>query len=173
MNLPEAKPLVLDEYRARLERNPNAANHYLYGRLLNGSAAMREYREAMRLDPKQNWARVALGHALLEAEQDEEAFAALKESLQSGELIESAPVTLAIAAVATKRIAEAVELLKQHVEPEKAWEASWLLARASEDWDQAKFLLTQREDGQPTTDTTIMRARLEWEAGGTRPSILA
>jgi len=162
------------EYRKRLDEHANAANHYLFGRLIEGPAAMSEYREALRIDPELTWARVALGHEFLHAEHDEDAYAALDESLRATTVPPLTPVYYAMAAIATNRIEEALGRIgaETRLDADNAWQASWMLVRAKGDVDRAKVLLAEREHGETTTETMILRARLEWDSGAPRESIL-
>jgi hypothetical protein len=81
----------------------------------------------------------------------------------------------AMAAVGAGKIDEALTELSEarHLDPEAAWGAAWILTRAKRDWNAARVLLADRESGERTLETKILRTRLEWEAGGVRESILA
>lgn len=166
---------LLVRYRERLHASTSASSHYLYGRLLPDQAAMSAYREALRLDPSFAWARVALGVQLLAAEQDAEAFATLSESLGGMDVNPAAPLYFAWAAIGAGRVDEALARLSDvaDIDGESAWWASWMLVRSKSDWNAAKVLLADRERGNSTPDTRILRAKLDWESGGPRQSILA
>jgi tetratricopeptide (TPR) repeat protein len=61
------KDEALKEYRALAEAFPDEATwRYLYGRLLDGEALDREFREALRLDPGFFWAHYGLGQYALD-----------------------------------------------------------------------------------------------------------
>ena len=163
-------------YRERARTNATAANHYLYGRLAAGEDAVRAFREALRLDPHHAWARSALGYELLMLEEDAEAFSLLDDALRAQEVAPGAPVIYAMAAVAANRIDDALARIaaERHLDPSDVWTASWNLARAKEDWDAAKVLLADLEQGQPTPETRLMRARIAWLSNAEpRASILA
>jgi len=164
-------PLVA-HYRQRVQQQPTAMNHYLYGRLLHGDAAIAEHRQALRLEPDLVWPKVAVGHELLKLERDAEAYDVLGESLQAEESHPNAPVYFAMAAVASQRQSGAREKLvaATHLD---TWEARWILARSTGDWQSAEVYLADKEQGESTPETTILRAKLEWESGGVRESILA
>jgi tetratricopeptide (TPR) repeat protein len=169
------KPALLEIYRMRLEKNGSAANHYLYGRLLSGPRAIDEFQEALRLDPSLNWARVALGHELLGAERDREAFEVLDQALQADEVPSSAPRAYALAAIATNHVDEAWNALSgaSNLDPLETWWAKWTLAFAKKDWDEARVLLVEREQGTLTTETRILRARLNRESGTLFQDVIA
>lgn len=164
-------PLV-GHYRERAAQQPTAMNHYLYGRLLQGEAAIAEHRAALRLDPKLVWPKVAVGHELLKLERDAEAYEVLAESLLAEEPHSNAASLFALAAVALQKQNAALDKLVEakHLD---TWEAHWILARSKRDWASANVYLTDKERGERTPETRILRAKLDWEAGGVRESILA
>ena len=167
-----ARAPLLATYRVRAEREPSAVNHYLYGRLLHGHAALAQHEAALRLDPKFVRARVALGHELLKLERDADAFEVLAESLQAEEVDPDAALYLALAAVATgKQDAARAKLVA--AERHDTWQARWIVARSKGDWQSARVSIADKEQGTRTRETKLLHARLDWESGGVRESILA
>lgn len=163
---------VRREYALRLARQPTAVNHYLFGRLFDGEEALEEYRFALRLDPKLTWARAGMGHELLAMERDAEAYDVLAETLTASDAPPNAPVYFAMAAVALQKQDAAREKLVAAEELD-TWEGRWILARSKGDWDSARIYISDKEQGESTPRTKVLRARVEWEAGGTRENILA
>lgn len=167
-------PALTALYRERLEREPNAANHYLYGRILRGTPAIAEHREALRLDPALTWARVALAHELLEAEQDAEAYAEYGEALRAKDVPIGIAADFARAAVAVEKQDEALATLNGllHVDARSRFDAQWILLRSKFDWGAAKVALADYESGAIRAETRILRARIEWESGVPRDEVL-
>lgn len=166
---------LLARYRQRLDRAPTAANHYLYGRLLRGPEAIAQQREALRLDPALTWPRVALGHDLLAAEEDAEAYATFEDALRARDAIPGTAAYFARAAVARGNEDDALTFLGtlDHLDPRSLYEARWVLHRSKRDWNAAKVALATFEAGERTPETIALRAAIEWEEGGPRQSILA
>lgn len=161
---------AISAYRARVAKNPNAVNHYLYGRLLHGAPEIAEMREALRLDASMQWARVALGRELLQTEQDAAAYAELATAVTSADAPWTTPAAYAMAAVAANHIEEAQARLAE-LDTAPALEARYLLAFAKRDWDQARVLLTEREQNEDEIAITILRARLDVASGASAVSV--
>lgn len=161
---------ILKVYRERLRKDPSAINHYLWGRLLNGEAAIAEFREALRIDPNVPWARIALGRQLLETEQDLDAYNALDEAMRAKKVEGIAVIYFAMAAVGAQKQDEALARLPgaNQVDGDSLWTAKWILARSKNDWSAARILLAYRETdpNQVSPEITMLRARLERDAGG-------
>ena len=67
---------IKEEYRTRLDQEPDKAVwHYLYGRLLGGAEMEKEFKTAVKLDPKFYWAHCGLGHYYKDQKKQEEAIA--------------------------------------------------------------------------------------------------
>jgi hypothetical protein len=167
------KDSLLKVYRERLRKEPSAVNHYLCGRLLHGEPAIAEFREALRLDHDVPWAGIALGRQLLEAEQDVAAYNVLDQAMLAKKVEGIGAVYFAMAAVGTQKQDEALARLPDanRVDGDSLWTAKWILARSKNDWSAARVLLADREADQPTSETRILRARLERDAGGTVDSL--
>jgi tetratricopeptide (TPR) repeat protein len=164
---------LLGVYRERVAKEPSAANHYLYGRLLRGQQAIAEFTEALRIDANVTWARIALGRQLLEAEQDAAAYQTLDDALRATKVEGMAVIYFAMAAVAVHKPEEALARLPDAAgaDASSLWEAKWLLTRAKNDWAGARILLAYQEVEDETAATKILRARLERDAGGTAEAL--
>jgi hypothetical protein len=159
---------LVAEYRRRVASNPSAANHYLHGRLLDGDAALAEYREAIRIDPKLGWPRIALGYEMLVQEQDAAAFDALAQALRINYVDGGAAVYYAMAAVATGKQDEAAGRLGElaSLDQRAVWQGKWILARSKDDVPTQRMLLAEREKADGVgPHMEILRAWTRWYAG--------
>jgi len=168
-----------EEYLKLLSASPDSGKaHYLYGRVASDpSAAIAQYQEAIRLDPKLIWPRVALGHAYQSIARYEDALREFRVAVDMEGRDPSVVVYFATAAIAKGDPAEATakvdEIRKANVRDSGALEARWLLALASSDWKtadeiQKSFAKRERPEnawwrslkllrlkGDPYLDTTI------------------
>jgi Flp pilus assembly protein TadD len=131
------------EYAARVAEDPASAKlHYLYGRVSSEPAiAVREYNEALRLDPSLAWPRVALGY---EQAMDGRFAVALREFGAALDIEGHDPgviIYYAGAAIANGTPEGALELVERRLAENRkdpaALEASWMLANATMNWDGA------------------------------------
>ena len=132
-----------EEYRKMLSASPESGKaHYLYGRVCADPAvATTQYQEAIRLDPKLVWPRVALGHAYQTMERYDDAVREFSAALDMEGRDPSIVVYLATAAIAKGdpglAVAKVEEVRKANPRDFGALEARWLLALAVGDWQRA------------------------------------
>ena len=132
-----------EEYRKMLSASPDSGKaHYLYGRVASDPAlATAQYQEAIRLDPKLIWPRVALGHAYQTMERYDDALREFGAAVDMEGRDPSVVVYFATAAIAKGDPSAAVEkvdeIRKAHPRDYGALEARWLLALAAADWQRA------------------------------------
>lgn len=155
------------EYRAQVEAHPeNAANHYLYGRLLHDPAeAIPAYREAVRLDPNLQTAQVSLAYELLCAEQDAEAAQVLERVVSQPGGSSYAPdyAMAAIAAGATAHASEVLRAADQATQEEDfdLWRGRWLLNLSVGQLEIAERLYREHSRNQDPEDPEIWRLRTQ------------
>jgi len=132
-----------EEYRKMLSSSPESGKaHYLYGRVAADPAlATAQYQEAIRLDPKLVWPRVALGHAYQTMERYDDALREFNAAVDMEGRDPSIVVYLATAAIAKGdpgvAVAKVEEVRKANPRDFGALEARWLLALAAGDWKRA------------------------------------
>jgi tetratricopeptide (TPR) repeat protein len=134
------------EYRKSLAAAPDSAKaHYLYGRVVaDPAAAAVEYQQAIRLDPKMVWPRVALGHAYGLMNRHQEAFREYATALDMDGRDSSVLTDYSTAAIANgtpdAAVAKIDEVRKANPKEFTALDARWLLAVAMHDWDTAEAI---------------------------------
>jgi tetratricopeptide (TPR) repeat protein len=132
-----------DEYQKLLASSPASGKaHYLFGRVMaDPQEAVAQYQEAVRLDPKLVWPRVALGHAYQAMERFDAALQEFAAALDMEGCDPSVIVYYANAAISKGKPDEAVakveENRKAHARDLSVLHARWLLALASADWEGA------------------------------------
>jgi len=142
----ERQEALRDEYGRLLASSPNSAEaHYLYGRVENDPAdAAAQYQEAIRLDPKLIWPRVALGHAYQMMERYDDAMREFAAALDMEGRDDSTAIYYAMAAIGKgspfSALAKVDDVRKSHPRELGAIRARWLLAVAMSDWDKAAAL---------------------------------
>lgn len=145
---------LLREYKTRLDEHPEtAANHYLYGRLLDDpDAAMSAYQEAIRLDSRLSWAHAALGSVFLALERDADAMAAFRRALELPGHDPNVVTAYALAAIGAGSPAAADAAIRSGMpeEPEDfLWRPQWLLALANGRHGDAERMLAKRSRAEP------------------------
>jgi tetratricopeptide (TPR) repeat protein len=146
-----------DEYRKMLSASPDSGKaHNLFGRVAGDlTTATAEYEQAVRLDPKLIWPRVALGRAYLLMERYDDA---MREFATAADMEGRDPAVViyyANAAIAKGSPADAIakidEIRKTKPRDSGASQARWLLALATGDWPTAtdieKGLAAQESPG--------------------------
>src|SRR6185436_16757764 len=100
-----------EEYSKLVSSSPQSAKaHYLNGRVSGDlDVSVREHQEAIRLDPKLIWPRVALGHAYMELERYDDALRELGAALDMQGRDEIVVSYYAHAAIAKGTPGEAVQ----------------------------------------------------------------
>lgn len=132
-----------EEYRKLVGAAPQSAKlHYLYGRVADDPAvAAAEHQEALRLDPKLIWPRVALGHVYAEEARYDDALREFGIALDTPGRDPDVAVYYAMAAVGKGRPEEAVAkidaIYNAHPDDYPSLSARWILALAAKDWDGA------------------------------------
>ena len=160
------------EYQKMLDAAPDSGKaHYLLGRVTaDPAAAVAQYQEAIRLDPKLAWPRVALGHAYQAMERYDDAFREFSTALDMGNHDSTVVIYYASAAISEGKPSEAVEkveeIRKSQPRDYGAMQARWLLALASSDWEAAANLqktLAAREAPETTwwRSTKILRLKAD------------
>ena len=158
------------EYQKMLSESPDSGKaHYLLGRVTaDPNAAIAQYQEAIRLDPKLAWPRVALGHAYQSMERYGDAFREFSAAIDMGNRDSSVVIYYANAAISDGKPADAVakieEIRKSQPRDYSAMQARWLLALASSDWQAAADVqktLASREAPETTwwRSTKILRLK--------------
>ena len=178
LDLGEDDPLI-EEYRALLAEHPDsAANHYLYGRLLNDpDLAVPEYARALGLDPHLTRARVALGSALLALERYSEAFDELTKALGAPDWDSFDAPTYADAAIGAKAAGAATAALeplrKSNPGDRNLESARWALLAASGDWPEAERLVDSILKKDPTSELGWYRQARILQLSGRRRELKA
>ncbi|HEY8182955.1 MAG TPA: tetratricopeptide repeat protein [Thermoanaerobaculia bacterium] len=158
------------EYQKMLSASPDSGKaHYLLGRVTaDPNAAIAQYQEAIRLDPKLAWPRVALGHAYQSMERYGDAFREFSTAIDMGNRDSSVVIYYANAAISDGKPADAVakieEIRKSQPRDYSAMQARWLLALASSDWQAAADVqktLASREAPETTwwRSTKVLRLK--------------
>ncbi|HEX7185803.1 MAG TPA: tetratricopeptide repeat protein [Thermoanaerobaculia bacterium] len=157
---------LLREYQARRDEHPEAAaNHYLYGRLLDDpDATMSAYQEAIRLDPQLSWAHAALGSVLLALERDADAMASFQRALDIPGHDPNLVTAYALAAIGagSPDAADAAIRSRKEEEPEDfLWRPRWLLALANGRHKDAEKMLAKRSRSEPDSpDVWVLEVQL-------------
>ncbi|HET7435565.1 MAG TPA: CDC27 family protein [Thermoanaerobaculia bacterium] len=171
------RDMLLVQYRERLAKDPSATNHYFYGRLLEDSdAAIAEYQEAARLDPKLSWPHLALAYQWLALENDQAAFDTLDAVLSDPTLDSNALNYYALAAIGSHHEQQALARIEKEKQLDRyaVWQARMTLARAAGDWQKAKDLMNEREKDEGLTPaTSIARAEIDRDSGAPFEQVLA
>jgi hypothetical protein len=151
------------EYRNRLAAAPDSAEaHYLAGRSAPDVAvSLAEHREAIRLDPKFAWPRVALGYVLADEERYDEAMRELEGALSIEGHTPAVLVYYARAAIGkgspVDAMAKVEERLKADPNDYAAQHARWLLAVAAGEWVRAEAMLKTLGEMESPGDTWARR----------------
>lgn len=168
MRVSDQTPALVAAYRDRVAAAPTAANHYLYGRMLNGDAAIAEFTEALRLDPKLTWPPAALGYEYLALERDADAYATFSEAMTAPDVDAFSPYYFAMAAVATHREDDALQLLnheRKHLDANVLWSSRVLLSRAKGDYATAKKLVAEQIKKEGPEAYAALIGELDRESG--------
>ncbi len=158
------------EYQKMLSASPDSGKaHYLLGRVTaDPAAAVAQYQEAIRLDPKLVWPRVALGHAYQAMDRYGDAFREFTTAIDMQGHDATVVVYYASAAISKGQPADAIakvdEIRKSQPRDYGALQARWLLALASSDWQGAADMqktLASREAPETTwwRSTKVLRLK--------------
>src|SRR5262249_22603074 len=159
--------------RKMLEASPDSGKaHYLFGRVARDpSAAAEQYQQAIRLDPKLIWPRVALGQAYKTMERYGDAMREFSAAMDMDGFDPDTVVSYGDAAISKGNPADAVakveEIRKSHPRDLNAVKARWLLALASSDWQvatDAQKSLASRESPQTTWWRSAKTLRIKDDA---------
>lgn len=154
----ERREAMRAEYRKLLDASPNSGKaHYLYGRVAaDPNVAISEYQQAIHLDPKLVWPRVALGHAYASMERYDDALREFGAAIDMEGRDPSVLVYYAAAAIGkgdpNAAAARIDEVRKASPREPGAAHARWLLALSTHDWQTASSMETKLvEDDGPQT----------------------
>ena len=154
------------EYAAKVAADPASAKaHYLNGRVQRDSAAaLAEYNEAIRRDPKLLWPRVAVAHAYAMDGRYTEAMEQYTQTLGMPGRDPEVIMYYAFAAVAggaTEEAIATVDVLRHEpADAEAAMEARHLLALAAGDWATAAQLQETLAKNEPPEVAWLRRVRM-------------
>ena len=135
-----------DEYRTLLASTPDSAKaHYLYGRVVDDPrVAAEQYQQAIKLDPKLVWPRVALGHAYSLMNRHQDALHEYEAALDMDGYDSTVLTYYASAAIAAgspdAAVAKIDAIRKAKPREFNALDARWRLAIAMSDWDTAETM---------------------------------
>lgn len=146
---------LIAEYHERVVLAPEvAANHYLYGRLLQDvSASVAEQQIALQLNPQFTWAHVSLANNFLTNEQYPDAFREMSAAVVAPDFDPGVTSYFAYAAIGAGEAKQAAEVLKRipaiRLKTTDALEARWLVTLGSENWVDASKIVDQLIKSDP------------------------
>ncbi|HYI10062.1 MAG TPA: tetratricopeptide repeat protein [Thermoanaerobaculia bacterium] len=163
-----------EEYRKLLDGSPQSGRlHYLYGRVAKDpKVSIDEHEQALRLDPKLVWPRVALGHVLAEEGRYDDAIREYDTALAAGGYDPSVVSYYAMVWIAKGDpgggVARIDEIRKRNPDDYHVLQARWLLALAMGEWltaEQMQKSLARFDDPLDTFLRGVRLARLRGDAG--------